>query len=233
MEGKQKIEQRRLLDEINADIFQRKCCYFFDWFTRGLVGVSLKTGSKLEPSTASSKSLADITNSSEVQTHSISSLATILRSLKLIHSARAPIFFTSFATSIRSAVINEEEFKCRDEEFSEVQDILKAYVADYISYLASLGLEVVDGEPTNLPTQFFVTETASVSTEVLYLRKVFDFGVIIVQIGIHGLYSNINLFQIALPHDDETKDLSGKLFHLECERIKSSMHLLSCKLYCI
>jgi hypothetical protein len=128
-----------------------------------------------------------------------------------------------------------------------LEKINRVYLNDYGEYLQHIGMESTDyfehigssnvGTDFNSPTMFEHEQSTT-----LYVIKRLSLGALIVQLGVDGLFGCVNLYIVRYPSFgsgvDETdleesfksnNDDVEKEFRAECNQLKSSIHIHSCK----
>ncbi|KAJ3091169.1 hypothetical protein HK102_001446 [Quaeritorhiza haematococci] len=181
----------------------------------------------------------------KVAAPSASNLASILRSVRLLHFARYPLLFTELREQIlRSSFdpygtsFGDSEEGSFDEEDSNKEDsnsasdddvvasswyrsMVKAFIRDYVAYLCHLGMEVVQYESEEIVgsgassvgkfvSRYTASDRVSVDTDTVYLRCVLDGGVIIIQVGVEGMFACVNLYTLTYSKSVETNEGEGE-----------------------
>jgi len=174
-----------------------------------------------------------------------------LRSSRLIHSCRTPLLFASphirdslvllsNETYLRTDTDNDPDDLGNLDKNSIVwfKDLMIKIFKEYVEYLKNLGLRLVTTRQDlqNSP-KFTISKSLSVDSFMVYLQKTFSEGVLIVQVGIQGIFVCVDLYTIQIgrhTHKNENQYANStwqnyQLFAQECAKFKNLVHVKSCK----
>ncbi|KAJ1555438.1 hypothetical protein HK096_009625 [Nowakowskiella sp. JEL0078] len=194
-------------------------------------------------------------------------IALVLRSIQLFHFARYPIIFSNFFPYSYQQQRETEELSLlpldtsfgfsnlasTDPAISWHKELIKTFSNEYIEYLKTLGLETSavrtvefgsDGTGfgvwrpmSDKRPQYSHSSFISFETEVVYLLKTFDQGVVIFQIGIDGIHFSVHMYSVRfLRNTDKSENYSltgssslrdNDSFTTDCQNLRSQMHLNS------
>jgi hypothetical protein len=184
---------------------------------------------------------------------SYQTLLSHLQTLKLLHSARYPLFFSDNMERVfadRKQHSPSIPFTATRDDLGEnplsttlIKQILVSFITDYVEYMKEIGLEVIlwedrlkesgtplTGNRSSVPTFEALKDSSFIPTDVVYMQKNIGKSAIIVQIGISGLYACVNVFTIENPIGEDTEEAGGSDgFSKECEYVRKNIHLFSCK----
>lgn len=135
-----------------------------------------------------------------------------------------------------------------DSDLEWTRHTIDAFLREYSEYLCSVGFEIINREERSsliilsndhgsINPTFIVNETSSIVSEIVYLRLRCSKGVVIAQIGFEDVYAHIYLYSLDTMEDASPAETPRSFrlasekpdFSLECEMIKKSIHLFSCK----
>jgi hypothetical protein len=172
-----------------------------------------------------------------------------LRSSRLIHSCRTPLLFASphirdslvllsNETYLRTDTDNDPDDLVNLDKNSIIwfKDLMIKIFKEYVEYLKNLGLSLVTTRQDlqNSP-KFTISKSLSVDSFMVYLQKTFSEGVLIVQVGIQGIFVCVDLYTIQIgrhTHKSENQYSNStwqnyQLFAQECAKFKNLVHVKS------
>ncbi|ORX51512.1 hypothetical protein BCR36DRAFT_351388 [Piromyces finnis] len=172
-----------------------------------------------------------------------------LRSSRLIHSCRTPLLFASphirdslvllsNETYLRTDTDNDPDDLVNLDKNSIVwfKDLMIKIFKEYVEYLKNLGLRIVTTHQDlqNSP-KFTISKSLSVDSFMVYLQKTFSEGVLIVQVGIQGIFVCVDLYTIQYGRHIRKSEnqysystwQNYQLFAQECAKFKNLVHVKS------
>ncbi|KAJ3234967.1 KICSTOR complex protein szt2 [Chytriomyces hyalinus] len=243
-------DKLKRLYNINENSLQRSAVAFLDSYVRNL---SLDGRSNHSPAeqwaegmdTPRASLVQATTGPSDGRKLSTADLAALLRSIRLFF-VHYPIFFSE----LRSSMFKDDVTPPHNEDFSNAstpiqqwfKETLVKFSAEYSKYLATFGFEPFKTPSSQTgdwekPPTFYISKSASVEIDAVYLKKRLDSGILFVQIGVEGVCIVVNLFMLRLPSDqmspvyeekryaaDSDADAS---FKLDCAKNKEALHVHS------
>jgi hypothetical protein len=183
---------------------------------------------------------------------SYQTLLSHLQTLKLLHSARYPLFFGDnmdrvFADRKQHSptipfTATRDDLGDNPLSTASIKQILFSFITDYVEYMKEIGLEVifwedrlkdpgtpVNGSRSTVPAFEAIKDVSFIPTDVVYMQKNIGKSAIIVQIGISGLYACVNVFTIENTIVEDQDESIPDVFNKECEHVRKNIHLFSCK----
>ncbi|KAJ3236515.1 hypothetical protein HDU78_004608 [Chytriomyces hyalinus] len=242
-------DKLKRLYNINENSLQRSAVAFLDSYVR-----SLSLDSRNHSPAEQWAEGIDTPRASLVQANgsvdggklSTADLAALLRSIRLFF-VHYPIFFSDLRTSMFKDDVNPPH----NEDFSNAsstpiqqwfKETLVKFSAEYSNYLASLGFEPFKTPSSQTgdwekPPTFYISNSATVEIDAVYLMKRITSGILFVQIGVEGVCIVVNLFMLKLPSNhldpfhegmryvaDSDTDAS---FKHDCATNKEALHVHS------
>ncbi|KAJ3035807.1 hypothetical protein HDV00_003388 [Rhizophlyctis rosea] len=129
------------------------------------------------------------------------------------------------------------------------KDMVDTFIKECVGYLTHLGLEVVarekmeGGEAASHISQYQAGPNLVVDTGVVYLKKVFEGGYVIAQVGVDGPFACVNLYTLKVPvkgrrgsnasrtsvegEEKQKEKEDEKSIGVECHRLKNQIHINS------
>ena len=202
-------------------------------------------------------------------------LSLFLRNVRLLHWCRTPLLFSPLRDSL--FLLSGSSYICTfsdwDTQYTDPRDyhsfpdepaaiawfshLTKTFTQDYVTYLKSLGMQVVlsgSGED-QMGTRFTMSRDLSVQTGVVYLQKSFQGGVLLVEVRLQDLFASINVYtakqsrahalsmlnsadqdeaalqsSVGLKGGTSARKINRELFRLfteECSKFKNLIHVNS------
>ncbi|KAJ3222893.1 hypothetical protein HK099_001778 [Clydaea vesicula] len=249
--------KQNLLYSTQNDVLQARSIDFLEHFIRQNLYYQKKDLSKshatqnrkvrgIHHSNSSSSDVGSGNRSHEILDIPFNTLLNAVRRVKLYYFAKYPIFFSESREKIIEKPFFfpppfEADFSKKEILFKKwFKKIISGYQTEYTTYLAQLGLEVallekeweksMDLAP--IP-RFEITDGLFLDTEIIYLKKNFGNHAVLIQFGIDGLHSFINMFSLtdidisSSKKEKISEEYSLDDFNSECEKISISLQLHS------
>ncbi|KAL0090268.1 hypothetical protein J3Q64DRAFT_1808741 [Phycomyces blakesleeanus] len=189
----------------------------------------------------------------QFETMAAAELKIILKSSRLLHFCRTPLFFvesgsaeTATVEAMNSHLFGESATVKAEDMKTWYERLTCTFMAEYASYLEGIGMHlIVNGPANNHPeeletylSRFKASENYPVMSPVIYLLQVFQGGTIMCEARLTDGFAFVTLYTLhrrygRLTHSpythekNETRNASFKDFTEECGRFKQRIHVNS------
>ncbi|KAI9025012.1 hypothetical protein CLU79DRAFT_93554 [Phycomyces nitens] len=189
----------------------------------------------------------------QFETMAAAELKIILKSSRLLHFCRTPLFFvesgsaeTATVEAMNSHLFGESATVKAEDMKTWYERLTCTFMAEYASYLEGIGMHLIvngpaNSQPEELETylsRFKASENYPVMSPVIYLLQVFQGGTIMCEARLTDGFAFVTLYTLhrrygRLTHSpythekNETRNASFKDFTEECGRFKQRIHVNS------